>query len=66
MALVCRCGNVIENVPDHLQHLASWICHKCSNTSPRGSGLPIDRDRFKLEPSAETIQIMASRSRKAA
>jgi len=66
MALVCRCGNVIENVPEHLQHLASWVCQKCSNTAPRGGGLPMERDKFESLPDDQKIEIASGRSHKAA
>ena len=40
--MLCRCGNEISNVPEHLRDLASWICEKCTNTAPKGVSLTID------------------------
>lgn len=36
----CRCGNSIDSVPEHLQDLATWICQKCSNPTPRAVKIP--------------------------
>ncbi len=30
----CKCGNEIK-VPEHLRDLATWICTKCANASPK-------------------------------
>lgn len=35
----CKCGSEIDNVPEHLKDLATWICSKCTNTSPRGESV---------------------------
>ncbi len=66
MAIVCRCGNPIENVPEHLQHLASWICQKCSNSSPKGSGIPVERESFESLPDDQKISVISGRGKKAA
>jgi hypothetical protein len=34
----CRCGNDINNVPEHLRGLASWVCQQCTNAAPKQAG----------------------------
>jgi len=53
-----KCGNEINNVPEHLANLAVWVCQQCTNTAPR---------REALHMSEETIQKRAaSRGRRKA
>lgn len=33
--MYCRCGNPIDNVPEHLRDLATWVCQNCTNTVPK-------------------------------
>ncbi|MEN6521718.1 MAG: hypothetical protein ABFD46_11290 [Armatimonadota bacterium] len=35
----CRCGNSIDNVPEHLKDLATWVCQKCTNTAAKPAAL---------------------------
>ena len=39
----CKCGNEIDNVPEHLKDLATWICSKCTNTAPKSEQPILDR-----------------------
>jgi len=45
--MLCRCGNEIENVPEHLRELAVWVCQKCTNTVPKSQPLPFDVDPLR-------------------
>ncbi|MEI6914079.1 MAG: hypothetical protein WCL39_03000 [Armatimonadota bacterium] len=36
--MTCKCGREITNVPEHLSHLADWVCRECSNV-PSSSSL---------------------------
>ncbi len=31
----CKCGNEINNVPEHLRDLADWQCKECANSAPK-------------------------------
>lgn len=50
--MICKCGRPIENVPEHLKHLAVWVCRECSNAPPStgvvaigpGGELEVDAD----------------------
>ncbi len=55
----CRCGNTIDNVPEHLRDLATWTCQKCTNLTPKAQPM--------LEQVEQTLrQETAERRRKKA
>ncbi|HPP73794.1 MAG TPA: hypothetical protein PLU88_01545 [Armatimonadota bacterium] len=56
----CKCGNQIDNVPEHLVDLATWVCQKCTNTAPKPAPVIEQED----EPLRK--RIAARRSSKAA
>lgn len=39
----CKCGNQIDNVPEHLVDLATWICSKCTNAAARQGQAGLDQ-----------------------
>ncbi|MCX6345854.1 MAG: hypothetical protein NT018_12415 [Armatimonadetes bacterium] len=31
----CKCGNEIQNVPEHLRDLVDWQCQQCADSVPK-------------------------------
>ncbi|MCE5323918.1 hypothetical protein LLG46_11465 [bacterium] len=41
----CRCGNEINNVPEHLRGLANWVCQQCTNVAPKAASAPAEEKK---------------------
>ena len=63
--MLCRCGNEIENMPEHLKDLVEWVCQKCTNTAPKSQVLPFEVEpprnrRFGFERQTEDAKVDAA------